>query len=287
MSLTIEHNHPGHGYFDRYRKHENRVAPTGPVPKKTHPNHRVGFSGGDLTFDPPYQFSNVPTAVDNYTGNPDHLDLGNNLVGDCVCACMGHAVNQLEWQAGLAQTAFDANCLQFYAGISGYVIGQPETDSGSLISDGLTAMCVGGLGGVKFLDHIPISPLTNVFQLQWSISNFLGAHGGLQLPVSAMDQINAGEPWTVVGGPIDTGHATYFVGYDPEWFYVNTWGFIQKVSYEFVDFYYEEMHTSVAELMLLAHNLQPAVPDILDNNWEYVTGSPAQPFERLPFVMVP
>lgn len=277
-----------HDYFDKYRGHENRPD-TGPVAKKTHKHVRAGAGqAGDAQFDPYGEFQQHPTSVDYYTGNPDHDPLDNILIGDCVCADIGHCVNQLEWQAALPQTANDRNCLLFYQEISGYVPGDPSTDIGSQLTDALTAMCAGGLGGQKFIDHFPISPLSGDGQIQWGIYNLLGTHGGLQLPVSAMDQLNAGEPWTVVGGPIDVGHATYFVGYDPDWFYCNTYGIIQRMSYEFLDYYYEEMHVSISFTMMDSVGLgAPNIdPGVMDNNWQYTTGSTAQPIQRGPFEMI-
>src|ERR1700744_23205 len=52
-----------------------------------------------------------PVSVDWYTGNPDHSELGNYSVGDCVTADMGHMANQLLWQNGVPALVTDADAL--------------------------------------------------------------------------------------------------------------------------------------------------------------------------------
>src|SRR2546430_10990929 len=61
----------------------------------------------------------------------------------------------------------------------------------------------------------------------------------------SMDQFNAGQPWDVVAddGGIDGGHAVALVGYDPDAWYVLTWGRVQKVTRAWFAKYVEEAWT--------------------------------------------
>jgi hypothetical protein len=70
-----------------------------------------------------------------------------------------------------------------------------------------------------------------------------GAYAGFVVPQSAMDQFNAGKPWTVVpGSPIIGGHAVYIVGYDEVGLTCITWGKPQKMDWNFWDTQFDEAY---------------------------------------------
>lgn len=214
------------------------VTPGGQAPRGALPTGVSGFESpfwlyynGESRQTPPV----VPVqSVDLYTGNPDHDALGNNTVGDCVAAGMGHWVNQMSWLLGGKQVATQANCLDLYKLISGWngVVGS-TTDQGSENIDALGVMMQQGLAGFKCAAWGPswIDPQYPWSNMKWCIYLFGGISGGLSLPESAYTQINSGEPWSVVpNSPIVGGHETRFVGFDQNYFYINTWGFIQRVT---------------------------------------------------------
>jgi hypothetical protein len=225
------------------------------------------------------------SAVDNYTGNPDHDALGNNNVGDCVAAGQGHRVNQISWLQGKGSVATTADCLALYELISAWngVLNSP-TDTGSENIDALGVMMQQGLAGHKVAAWAPswIDPSYPWSNMKWCIYLFLGVMGGLSLPESAYTQINSGQPWSVVpNSPIVGGHETYFVGFDPEYFYINTWGFIQRVTADFINTYYNEMEVACSlDLEGLPHVPASGSKLQLDTDWTFCTDSPQMPFER-------
>jgi hypothetical protein len=64
---------------------------------------------------------------------------------------------------------------------------------------------------------------------------------GINLPQSAEDQFNAGQPWTVVSGsPNIGGHCVVVCGYDTNYAYLWTWGALWKMDWDFWDAFVEE-----------------------------------------------
>jgi hypothetical protein len=288
--------------FRRYKLGKKPGRTQGLKPGQPTPDQRqranlpTGVSGFESPFWAYYNGETKQTppvvpvqAVDNYTGNPDHDPLGNDNVGDCVAAGQGHRVNQIAWLQGKSPQANTANCLAFYELISEWngQVGSP-TDQGSENINALQVMEQQGLAGHRISAWAPswIDPQYPWSNMKWCIYLFLGVMGGLELPESAYTQINAGQPWSPVpGSPIVGGHETYFVGFDANYFYINTWGFIQRVTPAFIDTYYNEMEVACSpELFGLPHVPGNKNPAQLDIDWAFATNSPQLPFERPPLV---
>ena len=71
---------------------------------------------------------------------------------------------------------------------------------------------------------------------------------GIQVPASAMQQFEEGQPWTNIGDKnIEGGHYVSAVAYDGDFFYVVTWGKIQKMSMDFWRAYGDEAWVSLSE----------------------------------------
>ena len=143
--------------------------------------------------------------------------LGNDTVGDCTCACVGHMIMNMTAHTGSILIPTDEEILAFYSAITGYDPSQTDsqgnnpTDTGAAITDVLArwqsdGITIGGqvhkiLGWMQF-DH------TNREQMAQVIYLFGAADCGVVLPNSAMDQFNAGQDWDVVAddGGEDGGH---------------------------------------------------------------------------------
>jgi hypothetical protein len=114
--------------------------------------------------------------------------------------------------------------------------------------------------------------------VKWCLDQF-GAIGlGVNLPASAMDQFNAGQPWTVVqGSPDDGGHAIALVGYDDYWWYILTWGSVQKVAADWFTTYVEEAWASLSTDFVNASTGKDALGGTLADlgaQFQAVTGQP-------------
>lgn len=240
--------------FRQYKLNRVRRKPRGNVPPSR------GLSG-------------IPVAVDHYTGNPDVDVFYNDKLGDCVAADMCHYVNQLAWLQGDTGPATDADALSFYTLISQY----PTADTGADVEDAMTAMAAEGILGYRIdgWEQIALS------SIKPAIALFYGAHLSWNLPESAIQQSNAGQPWVPVpGSPLAGGHETYGVGYDQSYLYVDTWGFVQRVAWSFVAKYCV-FSAVTADQALLTISGQTA--SALDTYWAQLTGSVRQPFTK-PFV---
>jgi cell division septation protein DedD len=101
---------------------------------------------------------------------------------------------------------------------------------------------------------------------------------GFSFPASAMQQFNAGQPWTVVqGSQIEGGHAVGAVGYDADYVYVTTWGTVQKMAWGFFDAYVEEAWTQLSSEFVNAVSGDDPLAETLyalGQQYASVTGQP-------------
>jgi hypothetical protein len=212
-----------------------------PHPSWTHPR---------LVVDNYIDFGTVlptPTPqVDRQSKVPSWPMYLNDQIGDCTEACKAHIIEA--WSAyglGTEIEVSDNQVLKWYERDGGYVPGDPSTDNGCVIQDVLSNWQK---------DDSAVCPITEFAELK----NFYYAHNlkealylfgtvylGINVPQSAMDQFNAGEPWTYVGdNNIIGGHAiplqeVYAPGVN-DMYTVITWGQKQRMSRSFVWNYVEE-----------------------------------------------
>ena len=71
-----------------------------------------------------------------------------------------------------------------------------------------------------------------------------GVYGGVELPQSAMDQIDKGQPWTVTAGgtQIIGGHGLYWKAFTPAGVTCVTWGQEQLATWEWFFKYTDELY---------------------------------------------
>src|SRR5208283_2701894 len=106
-----------------------------------------------------------------------------------------------------------------------------------------------------------------------------GAYIGIQVPQSAMDQFNAGQPWTIVlGSPIEGGHCIYIVGYNATGPVCITWGKKQQMDWNFFDTYCDEAYVVIDSLDAW---INPATDPLditkLEGYIQAITNSPINP----------
>lgn len=158
--------------------------------------------------------------------------------GDCTIADVDHETKLVEVAAGNAEVSSTATeALAGYSAVTGFNPADPSTDQGAEMQDVRSYWQKTGfrLGGTthKILLFAELHQ-QDTDLIKWALDQF-GAIGlGINFPVSAMDQFNAGEPWDVVkDAQIEGGHAIALVGYDTDFWYVVTWGQVQKVTPKF------------------------------------------------------
>ncbi|MFE2994097.1 hypothetical protein ACFXG4_03650 [Nocardia sp. NPDC059246] len=201
----------------------------------------------------------------------------NDSLGDCTAAGAGHVAQQINWY-GQHQDApvADSDVLAMYEAISGYRPGQPSTDVGATLQDALKYWHTTGVGGNKIAAYAQIKA-TDLATIRACISLFGAVYTGMNFPASAMDQFNAGKPWTVVPrSRVEGGHCVPIGAYDASSFTCVTWGKTQKLSVDFFQRYFDEVWTVLDLDWLTAQGVSPAAIDgaSLNANYQALTGQP-------------
>lgn len=207
--------------------------------------------------------------------------LGNDSVGDCVAAGAFHGQQVFEKTAQNVDTGFTtAQALAMYSAISGYTPSNPNSDVGATLQDGLGYWRKTGLNGYK-LGAFAEFDYTNTDLVKQIIADFGVAYLALEVPDSAMQQFDAGQPWTVVKrSRIDGGHCVPGVGYDANYLYVITWGAVQKVAWSFYTKYFQESWAPISADWMEKTGKTPSGLDGVTANADYqaLTGDTASPF---------
>lgn len=170
--------------------------------------------------------------------------LGNDQYGDCVWAGAGHETMLWNEEAGKAIGITTANALSDYAKVTGFNPNDPNTDQGTdmqvAASYRLKTGVVDQTGQRHKVGAYLALKLGDVDLLKQAIYLFSGVGIGINFPNSAMDQFNAGKPWSVVKSTIEGGHYIPAVGYDSKYIYIVTWGKCIKMTYGFFKKYCDE-----------------------------------------------
>lgn len=187
----------------------------------------------------------------------------NDQIGDCTCAAAGHII---EAQTAYASTEFsisDDDVLTAYSAITGYVPGDPSTDTGAAVQDVLQYWHDAGIGGHSIGAFAAITNFTNVWLLRQALDIFGTVYLGINCPESALEQFRAGEVWSYVpSSPIAGGHAIclqrqYPVGHTYGVMDVITWGQIHPMTFNFVRNYVEEAWVVISPDWIKANGTAP------------------------------
>jgi hypothetical protein len=164
--------------------------------------------------------------------------LGNDTLGDCTCAALGHMDQVWALNTGRSQDITDD-----------VVCGKPNglywrtgtEDKGRNMLDVLKEVVRGGFAGDKYTAFASLDPRNHLMH-RYVVWQFGGVYLGITLPVTAQNQAvwdyvpnaNGNEPgsWG--------GHAVNVVAYDDAGITIVTWGAIKKLTWSFVDHYCDE-----------------------------------------------
>ena len=226
----------------------------------------------------------APAAVD-YSDIPSIGMLGNADWGDCVEAGVGHVVEQdTRYATGAEQVVTDAATLDLYSALTGFNPDDPNTDQGTVVQDALdywrkTGVFTDSAGKTHKIAAFAAVTLTDFNEIENAVDLFGQVVIGFNFPDSAMNQFNAGQPWTVVkGSPIDGGHCVVLVGYDANWLYVLTCGAVQKMARAFWTTYVDEAWVVVTQETIKTQgaNAYGGVVDLatLGSDFSDLTGDP-------------
>ena len=185
-----------------------------------------------------------PATAGSHTSTDTHMFL-NDQLGDCVCAGAAHETIHWTSEAGASAPIVDSNVVAMYEAVAGYVPGDESTDQGTDMSVATSWRRKTGIPDSTGKRHQIAAYMSlttkNILHLKQAIYYFGVAGVGINFPASAMDQFDAGKPWTVVSrSRIEGGHYVAAVGYDADYVYVMTWGRLQKMAWSFYTKYNDE-----------------------------------------------
>lgn len=174
-------------------------------------------------------FAPVPPAVDYTAALPADLGMmGNDHLGDCTCAALGHALQV--WTANAnppIDTESDTNIVQLYSEACGYKSGDSSTDRGGVEQDVLAYAMLSGIpvsngsGRHRITAFVEIDPSN-----QWDVKYSLFEGGLVYLGFSVPDYCMSSQVWDVQPGKpnIVGGHAVVAAGYDDAGVTILSWG---------------------------------------------------------------
>lgn len=211
-----------------------------------------------------------PPARDWLAKFSENFDFGmmlNDNLGDCTCASLGHFIQvwtSETWSHPI--TVPDSTVLMMYEKACGYNPKDSNSDQGGVELDVLNWWRKNPIkvkGNHQLAAYADATPSNHKSVMQ-AIDIFGGVYIGLQLPLSAQDQVNAGEIWQPGAGERGKpgswgGHAVGVHQYDADGLTCITWGKRQRMSWEFWDDYVDEAHALVS-------------PDWTQTNWQTISG---------------
>jgi hypothetical protein len=170
--------------------------------------------------------------------------MGNDDVGDCTCAAIGHIVQA--WTAELGKQIIppDAAVIQLYTKF-GYVPGDESTDQGAAELDVLNYIRKNGAFGIEFQSYSSIAPDTKQ-EIMDSVYYFGSAYIGLALPKTAQTQDVWDKPSMFSFGRGKPGswggHAVPIVDYNKTGPICITWGAFKQMTWAFMKEYCDEAY---------------------------------------------
>jgi hypothetical protein len=167
--------------------------------------------------------------------------MGNDRLGDCTCAAMGHAVQVITCNGDGLVTPSDALIVQMYEQ-SGYNPADPSTDQGWTETAAMAFMCDTGLAAVK-LDAFADVDQTVQREVMQAVALFGGCYIGVQITQADIDAFNAHQPWTSTDmSNVLGGHALWLPSYFSNGIKVITWGQPQMASWDWFASHCDEAH---------------------------------------------
>ncbi|MFT8442176.1 MAG: hypothetical protein ABF780_05635 [Bifidobacterium aquikefiri] len=212
----------------------------------------------------------APPAEANTEALPiwDANMFGNDTVGDCAIAGPAHETLFWEKHNGNAVANITTeNVLQMYADVTGYDPKDPDSDQGSVVADVVAYRRTHGLvdaDGKKHTIAVGLGLSLTRDSVKQVINLFDACGLGIQVPSSLMDQTNNAQSegtlptWTVVDdSPIEGGHYVAALAYDKDYVYVNSWGMVCRMSWQFFDQYADEAWAYLSQEDLNGQGISP------------------------------
>jgi hypothetical protein len=176
----------------------------------------------------------APAAAD-YSGKLAQLGMmGNDALGDCTCAAVGHAIQVWTSQASSEATIPDGDVIGLYERF-GYNPSNPSSDQGAVETDVLTSWLRQPVAGHAIDAYAWVDP-QNLEEVRWGVYSFGVVYIGLALPLAwqsmAVWDLPTGQALSGAFEPASWGgHAVVVVGYDDEGVTIVTWGQLKRITW--------------------------------------------------------
>lgn len=234
------------------------MADTLPLLGKTAPKVLRGLPAmGKYTLHLP---ASPPSA--DYSGSLKALgEMGNDKLGDCTCAAVGHAIQT--WTS-LTQPEEvivpDSSIIQLYENACGYVPTDPFSDNGGAATDVLKYWYQNPVNGHSLSGFAGIRP-GNRSSIRDAVYLFGVAYVGVQLPIAAQKGIWDISPDAQLTGVYQPGswggHAIPIVAYDQDTLTCITWGALKQMSWAWADAYMDEGYGLLSRDWITASGTAP------------------------------
>jgi hypothetical protein len=173
----------------------------------------------------------VPDTVDWYRKHAGLWNsLGNDQLGDCLCAAAGHIedVFRKDSENGLPPIT-QGQAINLYVAACGYVRGDTYTDNGGTLQEVLAYWRSKGIlgGGVAAIAGYVAVEATKATEVEQAVYLFGNLYIGLSLPDEWISPFPAtsGFVWDVAGKPDpDNGHCVAVFGYNSQGVFIDSWG---------------------------------------------------------------
>lgn len=201
----------------------------------------------------------IPEALSWRKGMPAFLGAMGNapdednpeipVVGDCTNAGAGHLQQVWTFNAGGRMVTRPAMAvIQGYEESCGYVLGDPATDNGGLLTTVLKYWMTTGMPNAdgtreKILGFYRVDP-REPEDVRRVIAECGGFYGGALIPAS-WSEVEQGQPWQADGPGVD-GHCITGFGYDPETILCHSWGFDIPTADGVFTRYFDELYAVVS-----------------------------------------
>lgn len=189
------------------------------------PHGKYGYVPRDFSKPAP-EFGRYVLAADPLPDSPAFADreskvtswpmYKNDQLGDCTVAGMLHAISSMTAYSGQVPGGAmftDEEAVKIYSAVSGYDPVSGANDNGAQLADVCKYMVQTGATDVNGKVHklaawAEITSFANLRLLKRVANAFGSVYLAINCPYSALDQFDAGKPWTVdPSSQIDGGHA--------------------------------------------------------------------------------
>lgn len=207
-----------------------------------------------------------PPTVDRASKVASWPMYGNDRIGDCTCAAVGHEIQS--WTAyGVTEvTVSQDDVIGAYSAITGYDPATGANDNGANVQDVLAYWQKTGIGGHSIGGFAQLTGIDNLTLAKQCLDLFGTVYLGIEVPQSAMDQFRAGQPWSYVGDKnIVGGHAIpvqYWTTNVTGEIEVVTWGKRQRMTRRFWHEYVEEAWVVFSPDQFSQRDVNPAGLDV-------------------------